>query len=139
MVKTIIDMVLAKENALSYATAIDLSFFYYNIASVDETIFQKLTENHLVQTDIKRRLDASSYSVGDLYLFDILFSQSWCKDILETRIVNADNAQREIIKIWHDELVNKLNNQGKEITPGSLLDYIHRNPILQSSFPEDRA
>ena len=112
MVKTIIDMVLAKENALSYATAIDLSFFYYNIASVDETIFQKLTENLLVQTDIKRRLEASSYSVRDLYLFGLF---------------------------WHDELVKKLGNRGEEITPGSLLDYIHHNPVLQSSFPEDRA
>ena len=139
MVKTIIDMVLAKENALSYATAIDLSYFFYNIASVDETIFQKLTENYLVQTDIKRRLEASSYSVGDLYLFDILFSQSWCKDILVSKIVNADNAQQEIIKTWHDELVKKLRDQGKEITSGSLLDYIHRNPAFQGSFPEDRA
>ena len=139
MVKTIIDMVLAKENALSYATAKELSYFYYNIASVDETIFQKLTENHLVQTDIKRRLEVSPYSVRDLYLFDLFYSQSWCKDILETRIVNADNAQQEIIKTWHDELVKKLRDQGKDITSGSLLDYIHRNPAFQGSFPEDRA
>jgi len=139
MVKTIINVVLAKENALSYATAKELSYFYYNIASVDETIFQKLTENHLVQTDIKRRLEVSPYSFRDLYLFDLFYSQSWCKDILETRIVNADNAQQGIIKTWHDELVKKLSDQGKEITSGSLLDYIHRNPAFQGSFPEDRA
>ena len=139
IVKTIINVVLAKENALSYATAKELSYFYYNIASVDETIFQKLTENHLVQTDIKRRLDASSYSVRDLYLFDLFYSQSWCKDILVSRILNADNAQQKIIKAWHDEFMKKLKDQGKEITSGSLLDYIHCNPVLQSSFPEDRA
>lgn len=139
MVKTIIDMVLTEGNALSYATAIDLSYFYNNIASVDETIFQKLAENHLVQTDIKRRLEASSYSAGDLYLFDLFFSQSWCKEKLEPRILNADNGQQKIIKAWHDEFVKKLKDQGKEITSGSLLDYIHRNPAFQGSFPEDRA
>lgn len=139
MVKTIIDMVFAKENALSYATAIDLSYFYYNIALVDETIFQKLTENHLVQTDIKRRLEASPYSVRDLYLFDFFFSLSWCKEKLEPRIQNADNAQQKIIKAWHDELVKKLRHRGEEITSGSLLDYIHHNPVFQSSFPEDKA
>jgi hypothetical protein len=93
----------------------------------------------LVQTDIKKRLEVSSYSVGDLYLFDILFSQSWCKDILVSKIVNADNAQQEIIKTWHDELVKKLRDQGKEITSGSLLDYIHHNHVFQGSFPEDKA
>ena len=139
MVKTIIDMVLTEGNALSYATAIDLSYFYNNIASVDETIFQKLAENHLVQTDIKKRLEASSYSAGDLYLFDLFFSQSWCKEKLEPRILNADNGQQKIIKAWHDGFVKKLKDQGKEITPERLLDYIHHNPILQSSFPEDRA
>jgi hypothetical protein len=58
---------------------------------------------------------------------------------LETRIVNADNAQQEIIKTWHDELVKKLRDQGKDITSGSLLDYIHHNSAFQGSFPEDRA
>ncbi len=127
MVRAIVEKVLAKENSLSYATAIDLSYFYYNISLVDEAIFQELMENNAVQADIKRRLQAVSYSAGDLYLFNLVFSQSWCKTILESRIQNADEAQQEIIDAWHDEIMNKQKDRGEEIISGSLLEYIHRN------------
>ncbi len=127
MVRAIVEKVLAKENSLSYATAIDLTYFYYNISLVDEAIFQELMENNAVQADIKRRLQAVSYSAGDLYLFNLVFSQSWCKNILESRIQNADEAQQEIIDAWHDKIMNKQKDRGEEIISGSLLEYIHRN------------
>ncbi len=134
MVKTIMEMVLAKENAFSYATALNLSYFCYNIASVDEAIFQELAGNQIVQTDIKRRLEASSYSFNDLNLFGYFFSQDWCKEKLSQRLLNADNAQQQIIKEWHDKIMTKMNDNGKGITSGSLLDYIH-NHLVNADFP----
>ena len=128
MVKALIEMVFAKENALSYATSDDLSYFYSNISSINDSIFKELMYNNLVIEDIKRRLKAPSYSAGDLYLFDLFFSIPWCQTELIPKILNADNAQKEIIKNWHDKLVKKLKDREDEITSGTLLDYIHRNP-----------
>lgn len=129
MVKSIIDLVLAKDNSLSYASAKDLSYFYYSIASVDETIFQELKDNNSVRTDIEMRLCASFYNADDLYLFDLFFSQSWCKTLLELRIQNADQTQQRIITSWHDDLVEKIKKRGKKIISGSLLDYIHHEDV----------
>ncbi len=130
MVQTIIEMVFTKENALFYALASDLAYFYYNTASIDEGIFQELKDNDLVRTDIERRLKASSYEAGDLYLFDLFFLQSWCKAELGPRIQNADKAQQKIINEWHNEFMKKLKDRGDEITSGTLLDYIHNKYLV---------
>lgn len=137
IVKTIIRLVFAKKNALSYASAKNLSFFYYSIASVDKADFQKLVENNTVHKDIERRIEAFSYSMDELYLFDHFFNQSWCKATLEPKILNADKAQKKIIKKWHDEFLKKLADRGREITSESLLDYIHHNLGLANSLSED--
>jgi len=135
IVEAIIRIVLAKKNALSYASAKDLSYFYANVTAVDETIGRKLLEEASVRVDVENRLAAPSYTVGDLYLFDLFFSQLWCKAILEPRIINADNEQKKIIKTWHDELMTK--HQGKEITQGSLWEYVHQNCYPTENPPTD--
>ena len=137
MVKSIIRMVLAKENALSYATSVDLGYFYFNIASIEETLFQDLKENIIVRQDIERRLETYPYNVRDLSLFGFFFDQPWCKAKLEPRIINADEAQQKIINEWHDEVLKRLADRGDEITPGSLLDYIHHNTGLVNPLPEN--
>lgn len=137
MVEAIIRIVLAKENALSYATANDLAYFYANVTSVDETIGRKLMEESSVRADVENRLTAPSYTVGDLYLFDLFFSQLWCKAILEPRIINADDEQKEVIKIWYDEFKKKKKRGEKKNLSGTLLDYIYQKYYPTENPPTD--
>ena len=125
LVWAIINKVFKRKNALSYATAIDLGFYYYNIALVDDAIFQRLAGDYRVRDDIERRLQEATYSEGDLYLFDLFYSLPWCKAVLEPRIQQADDEQQKIIDAWHDEMLEKLRKRGEEITPGSLLEFVH--------------
>ncbi len=129
VVKNIIKMVLEIKDSLSSATATNLSYFYLNIVFIDEKLFSQLAENELVRKDVENRLHADSYTVEDLYLFAHFFSQTWCKALLVSRILNADEAQLEIIKKWHDKVLQNLYNKKEEITTGSLLDFIHNNSL----------
>ena len=123
MVKNIVRIVLKKVEGLSNAVSRDLFYFYYNVKIVDENVFRKLMDEECVRIDIIRRLSNPSYTSGDLDLFDLFFSKPWCKNILETRIIGADNNQRKTIKEWHDNLMGKRGN--KEIASGTLFEYIH--------------
>ncbi len=124
IVNELIKIVLDKEKSLSYATSRDLSYFYYNITAVDNNIANNLKRKECVIADIKRRLDNQPYTVDDLYLFDLFFSQPWCKEVLVPRISDASNDLQEKIKVWRDEFVKKLEKNGRKIDSGSLLDFI---------------
>ena len=127
MVNTIVSIVLGKRNSMSYATAENLSYFYHNIKSVDESIANELMQKECVIADIKRRLEAPLYTVDDLNLFGYFYHQPGCKEKLESRILNADNKQQEQINEWRKKLVERLKKRGEEKnTPGTLLDFINK-------------
>ena len=77
MVDAIILIVLDKKHSLSYAKAGDLSYFYSNIASVDEELYEKLISNQAVIKDIKYRLSSQKFSLDDLRLFSHFYNEDW--------------------------------------------------------------
>ena len=124
MVNTIVSIVLGKSSFMLSATAKDLSYFCYNIASVDRGIANKLMQEECVIADIKRRLENTTYSVDDLNLFGFFYQQPWCKEKLESRILNADSEQQKIINEWREGLLKRLKKRGEENTTGTLLAFI---------------
>ena len=124
MVNELIKIVLDKEKSLSYATSSDLSYFYYNITAVDKDIANNLMRRECVIADIKRRLESTTYSVDDLNLFGFFYQQPWCKEKLESRILNADSEQQKIINEWREGLVRRLEKRGEGKTSGTLLAFI---------------
>lgn len=132
LVKAIIQKVLDIKGSLSHASAENLSYFYTNIAAVDYETYQQLMENEFVIADIKRRLEAFEFTLGNLYLLSNFYSQPWCKKILDQKIDNANDVQKAVIIEWYDKVIKGVKKGEKEIDSNSLLGYIQ-----QEFYPTD--
>lgn len=132
LVKAIIQKVLDIKDSLRHASAENLSYFYKNIAAVDYETYQQLMQNKSVISDIKRRLEAFEFTLGNLFLLSNFYSQLWCKVILDQKIDNADNVQKAVIIEWYDKVIEGVKKGKKGIDSDSILSYIH-----QKYYPND--
>jgi hypothetical protein len=125
LVKDIIQKVLEKKDSLPLASSQDLSLLFKSIASVDKEIYQELLEEESIILDIKKRLDSFTFTTDNLYLFSRFYFQPWCKAKMNELIDQADTEQQKVIKKWHDKVWSGLQEGGKTMESGSMLEYIH--------------